>query len=362
MQAHEHIAGNAPGQWRPLAQALAEMRRNAPVYILIGALLLVSLVRAQASGEDFVPVLVAYVARAFQSFTLAGCAVIFVAALDSVRRDPRNPLQELRRRLLSRSVVERVPAYLAGGILLAVMMAAFLLNKMLIPVYAPFSWDATFARWDAALFGGIHPWQLLQPFLGYPAVTEFLDFVYALWVPFVFVFWIGALTRPVPQQLRSQYWLATVASWIVIGILLATAFSSAGPCYFDELLPGVRSPYDGLESYLASVDRSSGLMANEMKAYLWAGHIGLHHGPGGISAMPSMHNAQAVLFALAAYRLDRRFGHLMAAFAALIFIGSIHLGWHYAIDGIAGAAAAAAIWWAVGIYLRTTPRPAAVTV
>ncbi|MGX5841475.1 hypothetical protein ACWGTI_12205 [Mesorhizobium sp. ArgA1] len=31
-----------------------------------------------------------------------------------------------------------------------------------------------------------------------------------------------------------------------------------------------------------------------------------------------------------------------------MFFGSIHLGWHYAVDGIVGIAAALAIWWGCG--------------
>ena len=40
------------------------------------------------------------------------------------------------------------------------------------------------------------------------------------------------------------------------------------------------------------------------------------------------------------------------SFAALIFVGSIHLGWHYAIDGYAGAAVALFGWWAAGRLVR----------
>jgi membrane-associated phospholipid phosphatase len=102
-------------------------------------------------------------------------------------------------------------------------------------------------------------------------------------------------------------------------------------------------------------------MSAEMKDYLWAIYSGDFEAPGGISAMPSMHNAQAMLFAAAAWRVDRRFGLAMWVFAAIIFVGSIHLGWHYAVDGIVGAAAALLVWKACGSYIRAgrraTPAP-----
>lgn len=46
-------------------------------------------------------------------------------------------------------------------------------------------------------------------------------------------------------------------------------------------------------------------------------------------------------------------------FVTLIFIGSIHLGWHYAVDGLVAFAMMSAIWWAAGWFLETTGTAAA---
>ena len=64
----------------------------------------------------------------------------------------------------------------------------------------------------------------------------------------------------------------------------------------------------------------------------------------GISAMPSMHVASSVLMALYASTHARWAGWAMWTFAALIMIGSVHLGWHYAIDGYFGAVIAWCAW------------------
>jgi membrane-associated phospholipid phosphatase len=64
--------------------------------------------------------------------------------------------------------------------------------------------------------------------------------------------------------------------------------------------------------------------------------------------MPSVHNGLALLFALAAFRLNRLAGWVLAAYAFFIWLGSIHLGWHYALDGIAGAALTYGIWLVCG--------------
>ena len=68
--------------------------------------------------------------------------------------------------------------------------------------------------------------------------------------------------------------------------------------------------------------------------------------------MPSMHNAQAVLFVAVSYCLNRRLGNIMLAYAIIIFVGSIHLAWHYAIDGIVGALCALVIWWIAGVVVE----------
>ena len=55
----------------------------------------------------------------------------------------------------------------------------------------------------------------------------------------------------------------------------------------------------------------------------------------GISAMPSLHVAIAMSVVLLARKIDRRLAIASTIFTVLIMIGSVHLGWHYAIDGYA---------------------------
>ena len=72
----------------------------------------------------------------------------------------------------------------------------------------------------------------------------------------------------------------------------------------------------------------------------------------GIAAMPSMHVAGALLFALAGWRESRALGLLLTGYAVLILVGSVHLAWHYAVDGYVAALVTAFLWWAVGRYVR----------
>jgi hypothetical protein len=45
-------------------------------------------------------------------------------------------------------------------------------------------------------------------------------------------------------------------------------------------------------------------------------------------------------------------GRAFLAFLALMLLGSVHLGWHYAIDGYAGIAGTIVLWWGCGRLLR----------
>lgn len=71
----------------------------------------------------------------------------------------------------------------------------------------------------------------------------------------------------------------------------------------------------------------------------------------GISAMPSLHVGGATLCALLGCRTNERLGIALGAYAVILMIGSVHLGWHYAIDGYVAVLGTLAIWWAVGAVL-----------
>lgn len=339
---------------RLTAWIASELRNHLHTYATMAAFFVVVAGIAALRGESLVVYVGEYVDRLGRVFKLVICAFVALAFTIGLAkaRGGQSPaaiaLASLRGIFFSNMAVQ----FLYSCVLFAFVMGAFLYCKMLIPEVQPFAWDATFAEWDRWLFG-TDPWRLLHPVLGTPWATYPLDFFYSSWVPLVFVFWAGLAASPrVPQAVRAQYWFATIVSWIVVGLLMATAFSSAGPCYYTEFVPGAPSPYTELLQYIAQVDGIHQLSSSMAKQMLWDSYTGQSDLPGGISAMPSMHNAQAVLFAAVAYRLNRAFGHAMAAYALLIFIGSIHLGWHYAVDGIVAAVAALAIWTVAGRVIQ----------
>jgi hypothetical protein len=240
---------------------------------------------------------------------------------------------------------------------LPVVLAMILFNKAVleskpaIPLIRPFDWDATFAALDRALHFGIDPWRLLQPLLGYDAITFAINLVYCFWFLALFGLWFYFAFAGQMSELRTRFFLAYMIAWWLGGGLLAVVFSSAGPCYYGPL--GLTpDPFAPLMSYLADVNTRLPIWALDAQKLLWDGYAGVAERPLGISAFPSMHNAMAVIFALAGMRLNRTLGRLLWLNAAIILVGSVHLGWHYAVDGYAAILIALAAWWIAGPIAR----------
>jgi hypothetical protein len=137
---------------------------------------------------------------------------------------------------------------------------------------------------------------------------------------------------------------------VIGGNILALILSSAGPCYYGRL--GLSpDPYSGLMVYLRQVNETIPVWAVSLQDTLWQNHLS-GADVAEVSAMPSLHNASALLFALMGFRISRFWGRLLCVHAALIYIGSIHLGWHYAIDAYLGWAVTLTVWFAAGTIAR----------
>lgn len=223
--------------------------------------------------------------------------------------------------------------------------------KPAIPAINPFSWDVAFMELDRALHFGADPWTILQPVLGFDYVTYAINMGYNFWFVALFSAWFWFGFQKQASELRARFFLSYMLAWWIGGGLLAVMFSSAGPVYYDEL--GLTpNPYTGLFAYLNDADTRIPLWFLDTQKMLWDGYIGKGP-PLGISAMPSMHNASAVLFALAFMQVSAKLGRFFAAYAVLILVGSVHLGWHYAVDGYAGILIAVLSWWLAGYLARS---------
>lgn len=261
--------------------------------------------------------------------------------------------QELRRHLHRERLMHALPALL----LVPLFALSFTTFKAAIPRLHPFDWDARLSAIDIALHGGTAPWAWLQPLLGHPLLTGLLNVAYHFWflLFYALLYWLILDTRR--PLLRMQFLLSFTIAWIVLGSVAALLFSSAGPCYYGHF--HASDPYAPLMAYLHDSNHSIPVWALKVQDMLWQGYqSGGTVGELGISAMPSMHVATSVLMALVAWPIRRAAGIALAAFTVLIMLGSVHLGWHYALDGYVGAAGAVLIWQAVGLALRRRGAPA----
>jgi hypothetical protein len=244
---------------------------------------------------------------------------------------------------------------------LPVVLVMVMLNKAMldlkpsIPEINPFSWDTTFAELDRALHFGVDPWKLLQPFLGHTIPTAVINFAYCFWFLALFTsnYWF-AFQREY-TQLRIRFFLSTMMAWWIGGGLMAVYFSSAGPAYY-ALIGLAPDPFAPLMAYLRQIDAIVPIWALDAQHLLWDTYTAPEARFFGISAFPSMHNAIAVIIALAGFKIHRSLGWALTAYALLIFLGSVHLGWHYAVDSYAAIAIALIAWHLAGPLARLNER------
>jgi hypothetical protein len=250
----------------------------------------------------------------------------------------------------SRWEQDRCISALWPPLLFASLLTSFNAFKQMVLPIAGYGFDPALVELDRAIFFGIDPWRVTHAIFSSPAATLVIDRAYHGWfVPMSLGLILCAWLPASRFKLRTQYCLTYIGVWIGIGSILAFAFPSAGPCFYGDLVGP--SPFNGLMGTLSDAQQASGFHLDALRnqgVLLRGSTAGNLHVGGGISAMPSVHIALAVLFALGAFGLNRTAGYILAAYAVLIWIGSIHLGWHYAADGLVSGALVIPMWWAAG--------------
>jgi len=241
---------------------------------------------------------------------------------------------------------------LALGVLLIpfllIFIQCFLTVKILLPKYFEFAWDAPLAQLDRTLHGGVDPWFWLQPFLGHPIITRSLELVYsALWLLAILFFPVLVTFSITSRALRHRYFYTYLLSWALLGNLMAGLFLSGGPVYYD-IFVGDSARFAPIIEYLRALDSHALSALGFRDILLEIYRTGKMSQFGGISALPSMHISMATLFACVAYSLNRWFFAGAVLFLVTMLLASIHLGWHYAIDGYVAIVLTLLLWWIIG--------------
>ncbi len=233
--------------------------------------------------------------------------------------------------LLAKLDWQQIKSICLWSILLALNLTFFCIIKAQLGQIVSFSADPLLADIDKMLLGA-DAWRLTEWFN-----HQNLAFIYHRgWF-----FWLAFVTFYVCKQPASsekdRLLLSYVMLWSFFGPIVHLMLPAAGPVFYSELGYG---------------DRFVGLVQSEsslaVKAYLWDSYVNkVFYPASGISAMPSLHLA-TMFWSLIAIRNTRwlAFGWL---FTAYIFLGSIAIGWHYAVDGIAGGIGAVLCYWIAGL-------------
>lgn len=319
---------------------------DVPVLLLVLGYLLAVAVLAARVGFMMPPV-GEYAQSAMLIFEVALLIWGTLFLLQLIRVRPDAPFSYVRTFARDWRLSERLQLALPAVVAVGVFSNVFSSMKSAIPLIAPFAWDPAFVRADQLIHGG-DAWRLLHPLLGYPFVSFILSLVYYLWIPLLFVItvWVaGWIERP---RERLQFLIAYFLCWIVLGTIGAVGMSSVGPCFYEHFYGDDR--FSPLMAYLRHANMQFPLSSLEVQGLLIEWAQDTRHGLGkGISAMPSLHVAIAALYALLGWRVSRAWGMAATLFLVLICLGSVHLGFHYAVDGYVSLLVAPLLWHAAGL-------------
>jgi len=328
-----------------------ELQSDRLLYLFIGSYVLVVGIAAFLTGDGgkFWPFLYVWATLSMSSSSLVVILApfaIFAVAI-AVQRNPSAPFSELLR--IIRSVIG--PRVLTGTLLICIIgvfYGAFTSAKNMLPDIFHHHWDAQLAKADQLIGGGVDPSQYLMGIRGSELTA--LNFLYGgVWHVLVFGLTAFVALSRSHERVRKQFLLAFLMCWIVAGNVLAAIFYSGGPSFYD-LFTGDGARFSNLtQSITPAITLAE---QSYLREFFKAGEVGIGTG---IAAFPSMHVTAATLVAFLLGSMDKRLGWLGIAFVAFIEIGSVRLGWHYAIDGYAGICSAVIVWWLAGKIVTRPP-------
>ena len=208
--------------------------------------------------------------------------------------------------------------------------------KLAVPLLHPRLFDQQLWTLDQALMFGHSPNIFLVNLFSSPAALRSVDWSYAN-VFYASLVLAGVFFASSPnRRVRLAFIDSNIAMWL-IGAWLYVLVPSLGPAF---RFPDVWVP---LAAMFAKTQQMQRLLVSNYTAILKfrQGIIRPVNILFGIAAFPSLHVAFEVLVFLWMRRLWRYGEIVFGIFGVVIFIGSMVTGWHYLVDGIAGAILAA---------------------
>jgi len=253
---------------------------------------------------------------------------IFVALslVDAAVRTPppRRRLAAVARTLRQRWTARRLT--LAASALLAYHLVYFCYHNLK-------SWDVLnrprdtmLLRWDRAIFFGHDPAVLLHSLLGQHDAAFVLLVIYESFSTLVSISFVAAVVFT--RRIRDGYVFIASAAWVwILGVGSYYLIPSLGPFHSaprdfaglpHTMVTDTQARYLAQRAHLLAHPHASGAFAQ-------------------VSAFASLHVAMTCLILLMVryYRL-RAATWVMAAFLVGTIVATVYLGWHFAVDDVAG--------------------------
>lgn len=275
---------------------------------------------------------------------LVGVDVAVRAGRASRGRPTREAMAAVRR---ERWTAGRSAAAAAALVSFYVSYMAYRNLKAAVPLLNPSLFDRQLADADRVLFAGHDPARLLHALLGSGVSAHVLSFLYVAFIVFLPLSVTVALVFA--RDLPTTLFFATAlsANWI-LGAVSYFLLPSLGPAYTDPTLFGTLPATEAGHLQQVLLDQRLG----------WLAHPGSGT-PQAIAAFASLHIAMSFTAAATAemLRLPRRLRIGLWIWLALTVVGTVYLGWHYAVDDLAGLLIGALALIVARLLTGIDPRP-----
>jgi len=259
----------------------------------------------------------------------------------------REAMREVRQERWNRRRAIAVAGALVG---FYVTYLAYRNLKSVVPLLRPGElFDRQLAEVDRALFGGTDPAALLHGLLGTGVATHVLSSIYVAFIAFLPLALAYAVVFS-PNLPGGLFFTTALSINWPLGALSYLLLPALGPIYY---MPAWFSDLAASEA-----SRLQGVLLDDRLAFLRDPAV--DGTAQAIAAFASLHVSMVFTAAVAAHLLglDRRLRIGLWVLLAVTTLATIHLGWHYVVDDVAGlvlgAAALALASSLTGFEIRTT--------
>jgi hypothetical protein len=254
---------------------------------------------------------------------------------------------------VSASLQDRWVLLILPGLILPAFLAAYTIAKTSIYFLVGFGWDRFWADVDSAMFGG-DPWRLTHTIAG-PIVSVVWAWVYTAGWGLALFFFSAFVSLYCEHRKVAVYFTSMIAAWMIGGVIMAYCTSAAGPIFAHLFDPALTGRFEPLRQSLSSLLPADSNVRMTQSYLAQSTGATLAVKGGGISAMPSMHLAACTIYVMAAIRT--RWFVPTILFWVVIFFGSVHFGYHYAVDGLVAAVIAIPCWLSAEAFYRKRVTP-----